>query len=622
MQGCLQVTNQLQEFLDQYPPKLTEKAFEHIYQILQVLDKYLVNNLKQHQHCMSPDSEYITLIVYATTLEIDLCNFLAIWAVLSILLDTMSSDLQYVQWLQQVFSDYYDTHTQDAMMKLEQQALKIQDIMYDSMTKRNFDRVPGAVDRVLGAIDSNLDKVNTNRIKPTYDNYSDTNTGSTKHDQNTKGAPKDTDTQVNVQNDRHDNKVTQVKWSIETNEIDNQYLRDYDNMCRQIEDKQNEEYYKAQRQIHSTIMGDTPVKTVHKRQYIDNISTYDSELQRISKSVHHKLDLGQNSLPGAQQYTIVEAAAAIKAQDKVMKGQDKENTPQVHLSDDNGQNKREIYRRAEYTIPQLDVTYNASDNSDVDSHDYLDLANIDIIQHNTRGQKKRQKAAEAEIANMHLANIEIIKPNTRSRKLRQKVPDDEVIDMDKIAKDDTPRYTIKRELEDVLHAIKQELKDVLHARKLATEIERQLKENRRLQAEKARQLQIEKDTKEKEAKRCALEKAKIAALIDKHRLHTPSTPDEVNIMGTGISANINDKEGTEMAQPPYKKATKASQIKSSHNKGTKPNRNRSDALLGDPIVNTKKIQKRPKQQGEQTILMKMTYEYMNLYLKAYQTHQI
>ena len=83
--GHLQVTNQLQEFLDQYPPKSTGKAFEHIYQILQVLDKYLVNNLKQHQHCMSSDSEYITLIVYTTTLDIDLCNFPAIWAVLSIL---------------------------------------------------------------------------------------------------------------------------------------------------------------------------------------------------------------------------------------------------------------------------------------------------------------------------------------------------------------------------------------------------------------------------------------------------------------------------------------------------------------------------------------------------------
>ena len=229
----------------------------------------------------------------------------------------------------------------------------------------------------------------------------------------------------------------------QTNKIDNQYLRDYDSICRQIEDKKNEEYYKAQRQIHSAIMGDTPIKTVHNRQYINNIFAYDSELQRISKSVHHKSDLGQNSLPGAQQYTTVEAVAAIKAQEKIMKVQYKENTPKVHISDDNGPNKRAIYRRAEYTIPQLDGTYNASDSSDIDLHDYLDLANIDITQHNTRGQKKRQKAAEAEIANMHLANIEIIKPNTRSRKQRQKVPDDEVIDVDKIAKDDTPRYTIK-----------------------------------------------------------------------------------------------------------------------------------------------------------------------------------
>ena len=136
-------------------------------------------------------------------------------------------------------------------------------------------------------------------------------------------------------------------------------------MHRQIEDKQNEEYYKAQRQMHSAIMGDTSVKTVHNRQYIDNISAYDSELQRISKSVCHKLDLGQNSLLGVQQYTTVKVAADIKVQDKAIKAQDKdikvqdkaikvqdtEDTPKVHMSDDNGQNKREIYRRAAFTIP-------------------------------------------------------------------------------------------------------------------------------------------------------------------------------------------------------------------------------------------------------------------------------
>ena len=160
------------------------------------------------------------------------------------------------------------------------------------------------------------------------------------------------------------------------------------------------------------------------------------------------------------------------------------------MQNDNGQYKSEIYKRAECIIPQLDGTYNVSDSSDADLPDYLDLANTNIIQYRTRGQKQRQKAAEAEFTNRHLANIESIRPNTRARKQRQKVPDDEKIDMDKIAKDDTPRYAIKRDL-----------KDVLHARKVATEIERQLKENRRLQAEKAGQLQMEKDIKEKEAKR-------------------------------------------------------------------------------------------------------------------------
>ena len=86
--GCLQVTSQLQEFLNHFPPESKEKAFEQIYQILQELDAYLIDNLQQHRYCMSPDSKYISSIMYTTKLKINLCNFLAIWAVLSIILDT------------------------------------------------------------------------------------------------------------------------------------------------------------------------------------------------------------------------------------------------------------------------------------------------------------------------------------------------------------------------------------------------------------------------------------------------------------------------------------------------------------------------------------------------------
>ena len=249
-----------------------------------MLNEYLVNNPKQHQHCMSPDSKYITLITYATKLEIDLCNFPVIWAVLSILLDTKSNDLQFVQCLQQVVNDYYNTRTKEAMTQLEQQAFKIQDIMYDSVTKHSFNSIPDNFDRVSDAVDRDSDEVDTNNIKMTYDNDSDTNTGSTKYDQNMKGAHKDTDAENNIQNDRYDDTVTKSKWSIDTYEIDSWFLRDYDNMCRQMEDRQIDEYYKAQRQIYSAMMGDTPVKTVHNRQYIDNIPTYDSEVQRISVS--------------------------------------------------------------------------------------------------------------------------------------------------------------------------------------------------------------------------------------------------------------------------------------------------------------------------------------------------
>ena len=133
----------------------------------------------------------------------------------------------------------------------------------------------------------------------------------------------------------------------------------------------------------------------------------------------------------------------MKIQDNNMKVQDTENAQKAHMQNDNGQYKSEIYRRAENIIPQLDGTYNVSDSSDADSHNYLDLASTNIIQFRTRGQKQRQKASEAEFTNRCSANIENIRPNTRARKQRQKVPDNEEIDMDKIAKDDMPRHAIK-----------------------------------------------------------------------------------------------------------------------------------------------------------------------------------
>ena len=162
--GCLQVTNQLKEFLNHFPPESKEKAFEQIYEILKVLEAYLRDNPQQHIHCMSPDSEYVSLIMYAITIEIDLCNFLAIWAVLSILLDTQSNTLQYVKSLQQVVNNYYDKCPTDGMSKLQHQISDIMKAMYDSVNNDNFDSVLGDIDRVSGAVDNDYDTMTMTKM--------------------------------------------------------------------------------------------------------------------------------------------------------------------------------------------------------------------------------------------------------------------------------------------------------------------------------------------------------------------------------------------------------------------------------------------------------------------------
>ena len=225
-----------------------------------------------------------------------MCNFPAIWAVLSILLDTKSNKLQYVKNLQQVVNDYYKKHPTEVMSRLEQQTAEILDIMYGSVTNQNFDRVSDDVDSISGAVDNGSDKIDTDYIQMPYDNDNDNVTGQMKGEQNMTNELKDIDTNDMVPYERNDNEMTKVKWSITTNDVDNDFKREYDNMHKSMEDRQMNDFYEARRHIQSAMMGDTPVKTVQNRQCIDNVSNYDSEHYRITKSVHHRLDLGPISL--------------------------------------------------------------------------------------------------------------------------------------------------------------------------------------------------------------------------------------------------------------------------------------------------------------------------------------
>ena len=265
--ACLQVTSQLQEFHIHFPPESKEKAFQQIYQILQVLDAYLIDNPQQHQYCMSPDSEYISLIVYATKLKIDLCNFPAIWAVLSILLGTQSNELQYVKTLQQVVDAYYDKCPTEVMSRLEHQTTDIMNAMYNSVTNDNFDRVSDDIDRVSGVVDNDYDKIDTDNEQMPYDNDieqmpydndieqmpyeyendNDTATGEMKYDRNMTNELKDVGMKNKVPYKRDDNMMTKVKWSTETSEVDNDFMREYNNMHKSMEDRQINDFYEARR---------------------------------------------------------------------------------------------------------------------------------------------------------------------------------------------------------------------------------------------------------------------------------------------------------------------------------------------------------------------------------------
>ena len=348
--GCSHVTSQLKEFLNHFPSESREKAFEQIYEILQVLDAYLIDNPQHYIYCMSPDSKYVSLIMYATKIEIDLCNFQAIWVVLSILLDIQSNKLQHVKSLQQVVDDYYDKRPMQVMSRLEQQSTDIMNAMYDSINNDNLDSISDDTDKVSGAVDNDYDRDDKDNDEMSYDKDNDEmpydkDNDDMPYDKDNDDMPNDSDNDQmpnkyandyemaiyevkfdrNMTNDepkdvgtdmvlykRDGRMMNKVKRSIETNDIDDEFMREYDDMHKLMKYRQIHDFYEACRHIQSAMEGDTPVKTGQNRQCIDNVNDYDRQHDRILNSVCHRFDLGPTMLLGAQQHTTVESAAALK----------------------------------------------------------------------------------------------------------------------------------------------------------------------------------------------------------------------------------------------------------------------------------------------------------------------
>ena len=63
--------------------------------------------------------------------------------------------------------------------------------------------------------------------------------------------------------------ATKEKRPIETNDIDDDFKRDYDEMHKLMEYKQTYDFHEAWGQIQVPWRGDTPIKTGQNRQCID-----------------------------------------------------------------------------------------------------------------------------------------------------------------------------------------------------------------------------------------------------------------------------------------------------------------------------------------------------------------
>ena len=207
---------------------------------------------------MSPDNEYVALLKYAIHLNLDLSTFPTLWAVLSILPDTLDGNLEYVKYLQEEYNRYY---TDKSRKYMEKKSIEIQNHMHDSVT-HDFDRVSD---------------FNDNGSTPLQGQQDD--------------QPEAVNSAENaIENDVVDILTLYPPWSTDSNDIDDNNQVANDRNRKEIQD----ELYK-----------DTPVKAENNKPCIDKIDAHNRDRALITKSLSDRLGQGQNSLPGAQQVSIV-----------------------------------------------------------------------------------------------------------------------------------------------------------------------------------------------------------------------------------------------------------------------------------------------------------------------------
>ena len=281
---------------------------------------------------MSPNNENIALLKYAIQLNVDLSMFPTLWAVLSILLDTQDGNLEYVNFLQEEYNRYYTDKSGKYVENLEKKLIEIQNHMHDGVT-RDFDRVSDFNDDdstpLQGQQDDQPEAVNS--------------------------------TENAIENGVVDILTLYPPWSTDSNDIGDNNQVAGDRNRKEIQD----ELYK-----------DTPVKTENNKPYIDNIDAYNRHRALITKSLSDRLGLGQNSLPGGQQVSIV-----TKHTDQMT--DIPEHLRRMSLGEETESTSYEETDRDRNIIPQVDGTVDSRNSLD-QTPNSIDLTEFPVKHTNTQ----------------------------------------------------------------------------------------------------------------------------------------------------------------------------------------------------------------------------------------------
>ena len=131
------------------------------------------------------------------------------------------------------------------------------------------------------------------------------------------------------------------------------------------------------KEIQDEFYKDTPVKTEINKPYIDNIDAYNRDRALIAKSLSDRLDLGQNSLLGAQQVRV-----AVKHTNQSREFP--EHLRQISLGEEIENTSYEIDRHRSF-IPQVDGIVDSRDSLDK-TPDSIDLTESPVKHTNTQRQ--------------------------------------------------------------------------------------------------------------------------------------------------------------------------------------------------------------------------------------------